>query len=164
MAMSWPKRRIWAYETSPRRRFDRVGRTLLRPVMLALSQGKVSHFFDYWNEPMPAGALGLAIRGAPAAFRKRTGLDELRMSLGGWQQGLVVAPWSKQPWQFGYELGDGRLRRCRLVLEGPVRVLRGPGDWRFVGLSALDGSPIQLQVLGAFQRRSEAWARRWPLV
>lgn len=159
--------RIWRYSTEPKRSFDTLLRALLRPLMLTAAGGKFSHWFDWYNQRIALQA-GLTVPGSNASFSKRWLWDETRMSLGGWQDGAVLQPEPDVPWQIAYRLGrvddEIIIRRCSLVLHGPVRVLRGPGEATYFALSPGTDDMLGLRIIGRFRSRNAKQWRHIPLI
>ncbi|MEI6649814.1 MAG: hypothetical protein WCL23_00070 [Candidatus Moraniibacteriota bacterium] len=67
--------------------------------------------------------------------------------LGGWKDYVVLVPERESRWHIGWNnhLGGGV---SRIVLSGPVRMLRGPGSATFFGIDADTGEQIPIRLIG----------------
>lgn len=134
---------------------DFTMRWALRPLMILRAGGKKSQFFDWKLMEKPQSfSNGLIIPGDPTAFETKSTWDEMRMSLGGWENGRLVGPDYSQisaeelvdGVYYGYRDHSHKINRdterggkkflniCYLVLRSQFVVLVGPGDLEVYGL------------------------------
>lgn len=118
--------------------------------MIRFANGKISHWWHWQQISLKTKHAGLILPHDPAAFRKKTQLDEVKMSLGGWKKACIVTPKKRVPWQIAIILTKNTVRKCSLVLEGPVKLLLGPHAVTVVGfnlrgeqIALVSGNPMQ---------------------
>lgn len=170
----WSAKHVWEYQTNPTHPFDKTLWPLLRPIMLLFADGKISHWWHWQTIPLRPEYIGTKLEGDPNHFPIRRGnklieaYDHLRMSLGGWQSGYIIHPDRKtvdldlleQGWRYGFGDLTGRstIRLCSIILGGPIRLLRGPDNFKVYALTAYNLNELPLQVHGPIPRRF------WPIV
>lgn len=162
--MSWPKKHIWEYRTSPEHPFDYTLWFLLRPLMLARAHGKISHWWHWRKVKKDPELKGTLIKADPQAFPRNNAFDKIRMSLGGWKTVYVVEPKEDyDEWFYAFcETDRNFMERCSIILEGPVRILTGPDDFLVFALDK-DGNELPLKIhLQAL--RSDKTHRHHPIV
>ncbi len=149
----------------------------LRPIMLWLAHGKISHWW-HWNKVKVSPRWkGQKIQADPKhSFKFRTGLvynskkaaigfDQVRMSLGGWKSAVILEPTSKvSAWQYAFASEDNpnEAYKCAIILEGPIRVLRGPKNTSFYGFD-MQGNNIPLTNHSPHERHDRQYLK-YPLV
>jgi hypothetical protein len=69
--------------------------------------------------------------------------------IGGWRNYVVLDPVSqyRYGWHPGWITGDA-CGCSRVLIDGPVRLLRGPEDATFFGVTAQHGEPLSLRIIG----------------
>lgn len=136
----------------------RLGDMLMIPVMYLVSgtfreKPQQTH---RWNNrklsPSEVNALD------PSAMVYCRGLDGTLVShygvrfhipiFGGWKNYVVIRPTDAQEWYIGWSTGDARGVSC-IKLLGPVRMLLGPKEVCFFGISAVDYQQITIQKVGS---------------
>lgn len=146
---------------------DLATRLALRPLMLAAASGKKSHWFDWGMIEKPNSfSGGLVLPGDLNAFETHNILDEIRMSLGGWERGYLIGPDSEEVdaeelvdgFYYGYRDRSHKVNRdaesggrqfinvCYLVLRDPTIVLAGPHDLEVYGLHPETMSEIPIRA------------------
>jgi hypothetical protein len=163
MAM-WPKYHIWNYKTRPKHIFDKMMWLLLRPIMITLAHGKISHWWHWREIPLKKDYKGIKLTKNPEAFEKKGHLDQIRMSLGGWQMVYILEPVKQvDRWQYGFfNPHTNMVEKCSIILEGPIRILIGPGvPWLF-GFD-LSGKEITLKASTPHIRHDRSY-RHFPIV
>lgn len=154
----------------------------LRWLMVRFADGKVSHRFDGLNIPKKPEYEGLVILKDSSALHVRNRLDDIRMSLGGWQKGATVEPNSDEidpeqiadgflyGWNDGIfvndydKSGDPQIRVQRIILRGKFRLLRGYNDFRIYGVNVRDRSEVPLRIIEWFDRRNQSLYTKYPLL
>jgi len=140
---------VWDVKTIPSCYYSFL-RYPLRPLMLLLASGKLSHWFDWIDLPENMHLDGPLIPGNPHAFNVDSRfyfinrLKEIRMSLGGWKDAFVMWPYASneeklkkilaEGFCYAYEeIGGNRLQSkavCSVISHGPIVALRGRNDCR----------------------------------
>ena len=167
--MAWPKKNLWEYQTKPQHLFDYTMWFILRPLMLWKAHGKISHWW-HWkklkitNDKLQNLKGGILKADPTHSFHKKSQLDQIRMSLGGWKSAYIVE--TKEPnkkWQRAYQDPNSKqIFKCAIVFEGPIRALRGPDDVREFGFD-LSGEEIPILIHSPHQRHDKNY-RRYPIV
>lgn len=164
----------WTYETNPTHPFDKTVSRVLRPLMIATSEGKISHWW-HWNE-LPEGMDleaegGVKLLGNKDSFAVHSGnklmrtYSNVRMSLGGWQEAYIVGPDIEQinpddyenGWRFAFQRKgeeDITSQFNSIILHGPTRILAGPDDFVVGALKPYSMDALPVTTAGPFPRRA----------
>jgi hypothetical protein len=133
----------------------------LRPVMRIVAGpaawGEEPQQTHFWNnvkfQEVPEAVLARTVRiaGDPEAVSrwKLWHVPHFHLPvLGGWRRYVVLRPKAyRYPWHPGWLTGDA-CGASRIGIEGAVRLLLGPDDAQFFGVSATFGEPLLLEVVG----------------
>ncbi len=167
-------RAAWTYETNPTHVFDKTMSRVLRPLMLAKSQGKISHWW-HWNN-LPEGfdlenEGGIELFGNKESFEVNSGnkinrtIKNVKMSLGGWQEAYIVGPdIDKTPdedyqngWRFAFQRRGENDRISQfnsIILHGPTRILAGPDNFVVGALKPYSMEALPISTSGPFPHRA----------
>lgn len=164
----------WTYETNPHHVFDGTMSRLLRPIMLAKSDGKISHWW-HWNElPEDMDLVnegGIELLGNKDSFAVESGHDisrrvkRVRMSLGGWQEAYIIGPDMEKTssddyengWRFAFQRkgeNDTTRQFNSIILHGPTRILAGPDNFVVGALKPYSMEALPLAAAGSFPNRA----------
>lgn len=156
---------------NPHRRFDKQPKDIrdyllwgvLRPVMVTLADGKVSHFWHWRKVLIPENTNGILLPGNPTEFRRVSELDKIKMSLGGWSRIHKLKPVTEtgDEYRGKYKVAfkgnpeSDYAEACSLILNGPIRMLQGDGDCLFF-TRGINGERIKLQSEGIYSRKDKS--------
>lgn len=182
---SWPPKNYLEIERRGNNQILKKGvATLLRPIMHKYAGEKVSHWFDWEMIPVPEHFKGLTLPAGENAFHTHSVIDNIRMSLGGWQSGATVGPdytqvnrheiedygflyaWLDPSHDFdNKKYTDARMGLSQIIARGEFRLLRGPEAVTIFGVSAIDVThEVPLRVLELFDKRSQSKYQQYPLL
>jgi len=102
---------ITKYETNPPLScHEKSLRNLLRPLMLIVASGKVTHWFHWKTLEEALTEHGIDLKGNPSVFSRETEnifttrINKIRMSLGGWKNVFIIGPEDIEAYNEGWRI------------------------------------------------------------